>query len=171
MTNENQIWVERVKKEFISKANYILDVGSLNVNGEVRQYFKDAEKYFGIDMRKGDGVDIIMRGDEIQNHFAAGSIDLVICMNTLEHDDNFWETVRQMKKVLEVGGHMIISVPTMMFPIHDHPSDYWRFSEEAIRKIIFKDFDILDLEHQDTVVVDGKGVNPVICAIGRKKQL
>ena len=146
----------------------VLDVGSLNVNGEVRQFFPET-KFTGIDMRDGPGVELIIRGNQIKDWFLHETQDAVLCLNTLEHDDRFWETLEQMKDVLEVGGYMIIITPTINFPIHDHPADYWRFTEQAYRDILFEGFKILELEHQFTKTDDnGKGINPVICCIGKK---
>ena len=169
MTKDNEKWVEQmVEKYALGKGYHVLDVGSYNVNGEVRQFF-DKDHFVGIDMRDGPGVDKVIRGNEIKLHWNESTFDTVVCLNTLEHDDRFWETLEQMKTVLRPGGYMAIITPTINFPIHDHPADYFRFTEQAYRDILFEGFEVLELEHQYTKTDDnGNGINPVICCIGKK---
>lgn len=167
MTQRNIEWVAEMRTKYQIDPTIVLDVGSRNINGSVRSLFPSTQ-YIGIDMLPGPEVDKVMRGDEIHTIWTASPVDLVICMNTLEHDDHFWETLRQMKSILKPGGYMIICTPTFGFPIHRHPKDYWRMGEDAYREVIFKDFELLELEEQPTKIIDGKGINPCICAIGRK---
>ncbi len=49
----------------------VLEVGSLDINGSVRQFFKDCN-YIGIDLGIGKGVDIVCTGqdyDAFDNEF------------------------------------------------------------------------------------------------------
>lgn len=167
MTEQNKQWLKNCLDKYKLDPRWILDVGSLDVNGHVRDLFPKGS-YVGIDMFQGANVDRNIRGDEIEKHYKDQAFDMVICMNELEHDDNFLETLRQMKMVLKTGGHLVIVTPTFGFPIHRHPKDYWRFGEDAFREILFRGFEILELEEQPTKIIDGKGVNPCICAIGKK---
>lgn len=143
----------------------VLDVGSLNINGSAKQVYTEYESYTGIDMRGGRDVDIVMNAHDLVAKFGENSFDTVVCMNTMEHDDKFWETQEQINKVLKKGGYYAFTVPGFKFPFHPHPRDYWRMSPQAVKETIFKGYEILNmvdyLKHQGMDIA-------LICAIGRK---
>jgi ubiquinone/menaquinone biosynthesis C-methylase UbiE len=106
----------------------------------------------------------VLRGDARRLSFADASFDLVLSNSTLEHIPNFWLACEEMKRVLKPGGVMVVSVPgyvqktmvlsqlqrwsrrmrglqefrrtTLTFGVHDHPHDYYRFSEQAVRTVV-----------------------------------
>lgn len=41
------------------------------------------------------------------------SLDLILCLDVLEHLNNPWETMRRLSTLLKPGGHWIISVPNI----------------------------------------------------------
>jgi SAM-dependent methyltransferase len=51
-------------------------------------------------------------------------------LDTLEHVDNCHQAIQEVCRVLKAGG-LIVIVSVMDFPIHEHPSDYWRFTPQA----------------------------------------
>jgi len=161
-------WTKEIREKFIKEAGRVLDVGSLDINGSVKHLFSDAKEYIGIDTRKGKNVDIVMNAHDIYSRFGKDSFDTVLCYNMLEHDDLFWVTLENMKKVLRTGGWLIMSIPTYGFPTHDHPRDYWRVSGEAYRNILLRGFQMLDLTKIFTKRIEGKEVNPVFVCLGRK---
>lgn len=124
----------------------VLEVGSLDVNGNVKEYvtFKN---YIGTDMREGRNVEIVINGHNLTDKFEKESFDLVICFDTFEHDDKFWLTLEQMKKVLKTGGYLIIGAPGRNCPQHDHPNDYWRFMPSSF-EFFFEDMEDTYLEKQ-----------------------
>lgn len=124
--------------DFIKSLNLqgkTLDVGSLNVNGSIRNCCKDL--YYGIDLRKGSNVDIQASSHDLP--FKSEIFDNVISIGTLEHDICFWTSIKEMKRVLKIGGRLILSVPDYKFKYHAHPKDYWRFSVDAV-KLFFNNF-------------------------------
>jgi SAM-dependent methyltransferase len=128
-----------------------LDVGSYNVNGCVRDLFAD---YTGLDMRPGPNVDVVANAKEIP--FPRESFDVVTCLEMIEHDqDPFW-SVEEMKRVLRPGGSLVITVPGIGFPRHDYPSDYWRFTDDGLR-ILMAGLNDLRI-HEDRDHVYGVGV-------------
>ena len=92
-----------------------------------------------------------------------GSIDVLLCLEMLEHDSAFWKTIEIIHKLIKKNGYLIISTPTFGFPLHRHPKDYFRYGEDAYQEIFFKGFKILRFQE----VRDFKG-NPGICCIGQK---
>lgn len=164
MTPQIQDWVNRIKKQFINKSGKILEIGSLNVNGGIRFLFDDAKDYIGIDAQKGLGVDRVMSAHYIFRHWKPATFDMVICLETLEHDQKPWISLQQMYRVLKRGGYLIISTPTFGFPEHRYPKDYFRYGMDAFKDIFYKDFQILNLE----TVYDIEN-SPSICCIGKKQ--
>ena len=123
----------------------MLEVGSLDVNGNILDIVKDFD-YVGIDMRDGKGVDVVMNGHDLSDTFGQ-EFDLVVCFDTLEHDDKFWLTVAEMKKVLKPRCWLIIGTPSINHPIHEHPHDYYRFFDSTFRNVLFDGMTNIYVEH------------------------
>ena len=117
----------------------IYEFGSFQVPGQ--EEFADLRKYFpgktyvGCDMREGLGVDKIMNFHSLE--LESSSVGTVICIDTLEHVEQFWRSMDEFYRVLRGGGWMILT-SVMKFEIHDHPYDYWRFTPEAFRSLTKK---------------------------------
>ena len=109
----------------------VLEVGSYDVNGNVRGLFPE---YLGLDMREGPNVDIVAEAAHLP--FISGVFDNVLCLEMIEHDKTFWLSIAEMKRVLKSGGALVITVPSYGFPKHDYPSDYYRFSDAAIAELL-----------------------------------
>jgi len=60
------------------------------------------------------------------------SFDNVLLINILEHIFNYRELLAESARVLKHGGQSVIVVP-FLFPAHPSPSDYRRFTGEALR--------------------------------------
>ena len=163
MTPQIQQWVKKAKKDFIKSPGMVLDVGSLDINGSVREFFLDAKEYVGIDMMAGNGVDKVMEAHDILQVWKKETFDTVLCLEMLEHDSEFWITVDNIRNVVKKGGLLVVTTPTFGFPLHRYPKDYFRFGEDAYKEIIFKNFKILRLSG----VRDIEN-SPGICCIGRK---
>lgn len=161
-------WLKVTRPLLPKKLGRILEVGSLNINGSSREVYTDCENYVGIDMRSGKDVDIVINGHEIASMFGESSFDIVICMDTLEHDDKFWETMENINMIIKPGGFLVFSIPDFNFPYHPHPEDYWRMSEQAVRKVIFDGYEILNLENISMPQKEGRSETGIICAIGKK---
>lgn len=163
MTPQIQNWVKKAKFDFIKNPGRCLEIGSKDVTGSVRQFFTDAKEYIGTDMERGFGVDLIINAHDLPKKFKKGSFDVLLCAETLEHDDEFWTTIKIIHSLIKKGGILVISTPTFGFPLHRHPKDYLRFGEDAYREILFKGFKILRLDE-----VEDDYQNPAICCIGKK---
>lgn len=72
--------------------------------------------------------------------------DAILCMSVLEHIPNFWEAIPRMRRALVAEGRLLLSVP-MIFPYHDEPRDYYRFTTYGIRNLL-QDFATLDIRYQ-----------------------
>lgn len=118
----------------------VLDVGSRNINGTVKDILTGfGLEYTGLDMIDDGSVDIVCNAHDMKDHVKEEEYDLVICFDTLEHDDKFWLTVENMRWATKKGGWMVIIAPSLHCPIHDWPSDYYRFLPSVIR-LFFEDY-------------------------------
>jgi SAM-dependent methyltransferase len=131
------------------------------------------------------------------------SVDAVVSNAMLEHDEAFWLSLAEVRRVLRPGGLFYVGVPgygsdpsavqrslgrvsrsrvgrqplvrdglrrlrhevfggtpTMVF--HAAPDDFWRFSEQAVRRVFLKDMECLTLASVMTP--------PRFLAVGRKPQ-
>lgn len=161
-------WTERVKKQYQPNTGRVLDIGSLNVNGSTKHLFMDATEYTGIDFRDGKDVDMVMNAHNTLQYFGRDAFDTIICMDMLEHDDAFWVTLDNIRAMLKQGGYLWVIMPTLNFPIHNHPGDYWRATEQAFRDVIFNGYKLLNMEKIYTKELNNKPINPVLCALGQK---
>lgn len=103
----NRKWLEDLKKDYpdnFEKCS-VLEIGSQNVNGTARDYFKDCE-YIGVDREEGDGVDIVCdaRYTKFKRKF-----DTLLILSVFEHDLNWKDTLKHNLKWLKKGGMCFIS--------------------------------------------------------------
>ena len=124
----------------------VLEVGSLNVNGSPRRFF--AGPYVGVDMREGPGVDIVLNAHDlgtlnigsVDGRQIDSTFDCIICTEMLEHDDDPWTSLREMRQVCVKGGHLIVTARGYdhrgCFPLHAYPDDFWRFSCGGIHALL-----------------------------------
>src|SRR5688572_24735644 len=115
--------------ESLALRGKVLEIGSRQEKNQkgmanLRILFKGSN-YLGVDMRKGPGVDKVINGNRLP--FSDNSFDVVICLETLEHADKPWLVVSEIERVLKPTGTAIVS-SQQNFPIHLHPSDYFRYT-------------------------------------------
>lgn len=134
-------FVEILAKEF-DIMSPIIEIGSFQVPGQeelanLRSIFQ-GKTFIGCDMRIGNGVDRIENVECLS--FEDESVGTVIILDTLEHVENCFLALDEINRILKKDG-MVIMSSVMDFPIHDYPSDYWRFTPEAF-KLLLKKFPI-----------------------------
>ena len=144
MSHEQQLdFVQSVKDEFPEyfKGTKVLEVGSLNINGSVRQFF-EPDQYIGCDLGEGDGVDIVCQGHELP--YADGSFDVVISCECFEHDKHWEKTFQKMIDLVRKGGLVIFSCATIGRPEHGttktSPADA-PFTNDYYRNLREEDFE------------------------------
>ena len=114
----------------------VLEAGSMNVNGSVRDYVESLGpvSYIGTDMRPGPGVDVVCDAADLAGRFAAA--DVVISTEMLEHAKDWQAAVRGMISVLAEGGVLVLTTRSEGFPLHGYPEDHWRYSVAAMGVIL-----------------------------------
>lgn len=104
-------FVEEVRRKLPNffNNNKVLEIGSLNINGTVRDFFVGCE-YTGIDLDEGPGVDVVCAGQE----YAApdDSFDLVCSLECFEHNPFWKETFLNMIRMCRPGGLVLFTCAT-----------------------------------------------------------
>jgi SAM-dependent methyltransferase len=102
---------ERVKAEFPHHfvCAEILEVGSRDINGGVRDLFDDCT-YIGTDVSEGPGVDMIGLAHMLA--FPDGYFKTVVSTEMLEHDPHWEKSLRNMARMVAPGGMLLITCAT-----------------------------------------------------------
>jgi O-antigen biosynthesis protein len=111
---------------------YLLEVGSYDVNGSVRQV---VDVSIGIDIREGPGVDLVLDANDLVEHFGEGAFDSIVSAEMLEHCENWRGAINNMWGVLKDGGMLVLTACAPGKGRHDYPADYWRFTPKDLAKI------------------------------------
>lgn len=154
MSHTEQIYfTQAIKKHFpeFFTGKKVLEVGSLDINGSVRELFSQGE-YVGIDLELGNGVDHAVPGQLAD--FKTGSFDVVVTCNCFEHNPYWLETFSNMCRMAKPGGLFIMTVAGYGFMEHGttrtNPDDSpftvgqgW----EYYRNLSERDFAVLDMNN------------------------
>jgi len=123
------------------KRKKVLEIGSLLIDGQerlnLRNLMDSSNTFIGLDMREGPGVDVVANSHELP--FDDREFDVIINFNTLEHDDDPFKSMKEMKRCLKIEGGVLLTATPCYFYIHDYPSDYFRYTNEGV-KLLGRDF-------------------------------
>lgn len=126
---------------------FILEIGSRDTNGTVRPVLEPhADKYVGVDLVAGRGVDQVLDVAVLSEHYHGESVDVVVCTEVVEHIDDWRLALYQMLKVLRHNGLLILTTRSPNFPNHNYPSDYWRYTQDDLKKIFTPVGEVLAIE-------------------------
>lgn len=116
MSHQSQLdFVASVKRQFpeFFKGKRVLEIGSLDINGSVRQFFEDCS-YIGVDLGEGKGVDLVSKGEDLtfhDNHF-----DVAISCECFEHNPEWVRTFDNMVRM--TSGLIVMTCATTGRPEH-----------------------------------------------------
>ena len=125
----------------------ILEAGSYNVNGSLSDWVNGhgPRSYVRIDKREGPDVDKVLDVCSVLDEYGAESFDVVFSTEMLEHVKDWVGAVTNMKDAVRPGGIVVLTARAPGATRHDHPEDYWRFSQAAMKQI-FADWEVEMLE-------------------------
>ncbi len=141
----------RLKPKLPQRAR-VLDVGSRDVNGSMREVFADlASSYVGVDIEAGPGVDVV--GDVVDLGEVVGwnAFDLVVSTEMIEHCEPWRDAVSAMVASVRVGGYVLITTRSPGFALHGYPSDHWRYTRADMRRIFAGACEVLEVESDPTL--------------------
>lgn len=116
MSHQSQIdFVASVKRKFPEyfTEKRVLEIGSLDINGSVRQFFDNCT-YIGVDLGEGKGVDLVAKGEDLT--FADDSFDVSISCECFEHNPEYIKTFNNMIRMTK--GLVIMTCATTGRPEH-----------------------------------------------------
>jgi lipopolysaccharide biosynthesis protein/SAM-dependent methyltransferase len=112
----------------------IVEIGSQDINGSLRQFSPVNAIYVGVDFVPGPGVDVLI-SDPYQLPFELDSIDAVVCSSVLEHSEFFWVLFIECLRILKPSGLLYINAPSNG-KVHRYPIDGWRFYPDAGHSLV-----------------------------------
>ena len=122
MHDAARFYIQRAVKEHLGRTEglSVLEFGSYNVNGTVRDHFPGSD-FCGVDVREGPGVDIVcdaagFDGDEMY--------DVVVSAETLEHAERPAEIVQRAWDSLKPGGLLILTAAAPEREPHNANGDH-----------------------------------------------
>ena len=124
--------VKNIFPEYFSNVS-VLDCGSLNVNGSLREIFQDSN-YTGIDIVSGSNVDFVSKAHEYN---PGTQFDVVVSGEMLEHDEYWKESLQNMYDLCKSGGLIAMSCAGKDRPEHGtrRTGDIWGTSNDYYMNI------------------------------------
>lgn len=100
-------FVESAKQKFpeFFSGSRVLECGSLDVNGSVREHFVNCE-FIGVDCNRGKGVDVVCH---FHRYDSPVQFDVVISCESLEHDPYSDASLANMFSLLRPGGLWVMT--------------------------------------------------------------
>ena len=146
---------ESIKEYVLSRNDEKLKIINIGAGGEISYHIKKHLKnrnyidYIEIDIDEKRNPDYVL---DIQNMYLINDeeVDVVFCLEVLEHVQNPFKAVSEIYRILKPGGVIIGSVP-FVFPIHDEPDDYFRYTKYGI-SYLFRDFKCLKLVERNSYI-------------------
>lgn len=106
----------RRRNGHIARGARVLEIGSYDVNGSLRNLFHDVDEYVGIDICAGPGVDLVGFAHEVLDPEAR--FDIVISAECFEHDSFWRETFLSMINAARPGGLIAFTCAGVGRPEH-----------------------------------------------------
>jgi SAM-dependent methyltransferase len=122
-----------LRDRFCSGPMRVLDIGSADVAGGCyRDLFSGPGcEYLGADLARAPNVDVVL-ASPYELPFEAGSFDLVISGQTLEHVPQFWRSFAEMARV---SRSLVFLIVPSAGPIHRYPVDCYRFLPDSMQAL------------------------------------
>ncbi len=133
-------WQDRIR-------GIVLDVGGEKYSLVAFQFGgqRGAEACICLNLSPAKKPDVVADGGHIP--FGTGTIDTVICLETLEHVRDPMQVMRELARVLRPSGLLFLSVP-FLYRLHGAPNDFWRFTQYQVEHMLRQaGLEIVHMEH------------------------
>lgn len=100
--------IKNKHSDFFTKKK-VLDIGSLDINGNNRHLFTECE-YVGLDIAEGNNVDVVSLAHEYSE--PNESFDVIISNDCFEHDMFYEKTFQNIVRLLKSGGLFLFTCKT-----------------------------------------------------------
>ena len=115
----------------------VLDIGSGGSN--YGQFFPNR---VSVDIDPTRKPDIVADAHHLP--FQNNEFEMVLCTEVLEHVKNPPLVIAEIERILKPRGTLILTT-RFVYPLHDTPNDYWRFTKYGLREL-FRRWEIVELE-------------------------
>lgn len=122
-----------IKRNILKSYDVILDYGCGNSPYENLFTYN---KYIKADISQNSKqtVELLLNNNSFEKlPLENNSIDLIICMDVLEHSGNFDKILKDFYRVLKPNGQLFISLP-FLYREHEMPNDLYRYTSSFIEK-------------------------------------
>src|SRR4051794_18601882 len=99
-----------------------------------RDWVPHASEFLGTDVEAGPDVDIVADLHRLSEGVGAESFDVILSASTFEHLKYPTLAAHELMKSLRIGGVLFVQTH-QSFPLHGYPSDYFRFSQQALASL------------------------------------
>lgn len=145
----------------------ILDVGSQDINGTLRDLVPLRYRYVGLDIAPGRNVDLVEPIPYKWQSLADNSVDAIMCSQVFEHVQYPWELAKEMLRVLKPGGVCYVCTPHTAQK-HKYPIDCSRFWDDGLRGVMeWAGFQVISCYEGPAHVEYGTTIGDTTC-IARK---
>jgi len=90
-------------------------------------------RVLNLDLCSGPNVDLVAPAEALP--LEDSSVDLVVTQETLEHVQNPFKAMDEIRRVLKPGGIVYCQLP-FVIGYHPGPTDFWRFTREGIVELV-----------------------------------
>ena len=147
-----------IKKAIITSAKRkdiqspIFEIGAGGTyNKEIYLKFCPDHKYYISNIEISNienSLDLICDGRRLP--LRNNSVGTIVCSEVLEHIAETELIVAEIHRVLMDGGGIGVITTPFNFPIHEFPSDYYRFTPDGLRHI-FRRFSFVECSHNNGI--------------------
>ena len=121
---------------------------TLDIGAKTGPYADWFPNRVSLDIEARDGIQIVSDAQALS--LADEVFDVVLCTEVLEHLPEPQRAIDEMYRVLKPGGRLLLTT-RFLFPIHDAPHDYFRYTKYGLRHLM-RAFVIESLEEETTTV-------------------
>lgn len=127
-----------VRQHLPASYSRVLEAGSLDINGGVRDLLDQGASYTGVDPQAGPGVDVVADFVGYQHSEPA---DLVLCLEVLEHTRNWRRIIASAARNLKPGGTLLLTCATTGRPRHSARSERPIEPDEFYKNVMQSELD------------------------------
>lgn len=124
------------------------DRRTLDIGAQTGPYARLFPNRVSLDLQARPGIHVVSDAQHLG--IADDTFECVLCTEVLEHIPNPQQAIDEMWRVLRPGGTLLLTT-RFLFPIHDAPHDYYRFTKYGLRHLLRR-FRIEELREETTTV-------------------
>lgn len=120
---------------------YATDKKVLDIGAGGSGYHKFFPNRLSMDIDPTRKPDVVADAHKLP--FMDGEFEFILCTEVLEHVKNPQQVIDEILRVLAPGGTIVLTT-RFVYPIHDAPNDFWRYTKFALIHL-FRNFELLEI--------------------------